>query len=254
MDQLAAALTSLLQGWNQALLGPLAARTLLGAVTWADAGAALMLLAMTVLANLAVKLAFGYAQRRVAVARGSDSQRNAFAQLLQALVKPAYALVWAIGLFFCVAPLLLAGHPVQGAATLRSLGGAAFDVAVFVLLLWLSLRFTHVLETLLSHWAGRTSNRFDDLLVPLIGRSLRILLPIVGIIFALPLLPFPAAYQTVISRGSSILLIVAVAAILLQAVAVCEAVLLARFDIKATDNLRARQVYTQVHVISRVVD
>jgi hypothetical protein len=43
-------------------------------------------------------------------------------------------------------------------------------------------------------------------------------------------------------------------AVLLQAVRVFESVLLVRFDIKAADNLRARQVHTQVHVIGRVVD
>jgi len=260
MDRVAAALSTLLHAWSSALLGPLATRTLFGAVTWADALAALMVLAMTALANLVVKLLFGYARRRLTVQPGSSApaslrpQRQSALQTLQALVKPSYTLVWAIGLFFCVAPLLLAGQPVQGLAILHSLGSTAFNLAVFALLLWLSLCFTHVLESALERWASRTSSKFDDLLVPLIGRSLRILLPILGIIFALPLLRLPGSYQTVISRGSSILLIVAVAAILLQVVQLCEAVLLARFDIKATDNLRARQVYTQVHVIGRVVD
>jgi len=77
--------------------------------------------------------------------------------------------------------------------------------------------------------------------------------PVVGIIFALPILNLPPAYSGVLAKGTSILLIVAVAVILFQTVGFFEKAVLTKFDITASDNLRARKVYTQVHVISKVI-
>ena len=102
-------------------------------------------------------------------------------------------------------------------------------------------------------WAAKTESKFDDLFVPLLGKSLRVIVPVVGIIFALPILGLPPEYAGVVGKGTSILLIVAVAIILFQAVNLGEKAVLLEFDIKAADNLQARKVYTQVHVISKVV-
>ncbi|HET9870557.1 MAG TPA: mechanosensitive ion channel domain-containing protein, partial [bacterium] len=57
----------------------------------------------------------------------------------------------------------------------------------------------------------------------------------------------------ILSKGSSILLITAVAVILSQLVALGEKAVLAEYDVKAADNLGARKIYTQVHVISKTL-
>jgi small-conductance mechanosensitive channel len=44
-----------------------------------------------------------------------------------------------------------------------------------------------------------------------------------------------------------------VAVLLVRAVAICEHVVLMRFDLTVADNLRARKVYTQIHVITRAL-
>jgi small-conductance mechanosensitive channel len=118
---------------------------------------------------------------------------------------------------------------------------------------WVFFRFTHVLEARLLVMTKKTNSKLDDLFVPLIGRSLRVILPVVGIMFALPLLGLPPEYAGVVGKGTSIMLIVAVAVIMFQAVHLAEKAVLTKFDINAADNLQARTVYTQVHVISKVV-
>ena len=90
-------------------------------------------------------------------------------------------------------------------------------------------------------------------MVPLLGRSLRVIVPVVGIILALPLIGLPPEYSGVLAKGSSILLIGTVAWILFQAVHLGEQAVLAKYDITAADNLQARKVYTQVHVLSKTL-
>src|SRR6185312_4407104 len=117
---------------------------------------------------------------------------------------------------------------------------------------WFCFRFTRVLEARMSAWAAHTRGRVDDLLVPLLGRGLRVILPVLAIIFALPILGLPAAYAAIATKGSSILLIVAITVVLFQAVKTAQEMLLLRFDITASNNLRARKLYTQVHLLGRV--
>jgi small-conductance mechanosensitive channel len=128
-----------------------------------------------------------------------------------------------------------------------------FDLGVFAALFWFLFRATRVLESHMTAWAATTSSTIDKLLVPLLGMSLRVIVVVVAIILGLPLLHLPAQYMQVISKLTSIMLIVAVAALLFRAVDIWQRVLLSRFDITAADNLRARQVYTRFHVISRVI-
>jgi small-conductance mechanosensitive channel len=128
-----------------------------------------------------------------------------------------------------------------------------FSLATFAVFLWLAVRLTRVLETHLKIWARGTSSFLDDLSVPLLGRTLRVIVPVVGLIFALPLIGLPASFEGIVAKGSSFLIIGAVAWILFHAVGLVEKATLAKFDINAADNLQARKVYTQVHVLSRTV-
>jgi small-conductance mechanosensitive channel len=82
---------------------------------------------------------------------------------------------------------------------------------------------------------------------------MRVIVPVIGIIFGLPVIGMSQEYAAVVSKGSSILIICTVAWILFQVVDLSERVVLAKYDITASDNLRARKVYTQVHVLIKTL-
>jgi len=167
--------------------------------------------------------------------------------------KPIYLLVWIYGLYLAATPLLLQASRGQNWRSVLELLDKAIDIAVFAVLIWLFFRFTHVLEAWMTKVVSKTSSKIDDLIAPLVGKSLRIIVPVLGVIFALPLLGLPERYASVVSKGTSIMLIVAVALILWQVVGLGEKAVLAGYDINAADNLRARKAYTQVHVISKAL-
>lgn len=188
-------------------------------------------------------------RRKCRQAAAQPESENWRRHLIDALRAPLYLLIWIFGSYLAIAALLVhlpSGEPPQ---PLRSL----FDLGIFVSIIWLFFRFTGVLETVLAAWSKRTRNILDDLVVPLLVRSLRVIVPVVGIIFALPIIGLSQENAAVFSKGSSILLIGAVAWILFQAVHLTEQAVLAKYDIKAADNLHARKVYTQVHVLSNAL-
>ena len=69
----------------------------------------------------------------------------------------------------------------------------------------------------------------------------------------LPLLDLPLKYDQVVTRMSSLFILCAVTWLLFQFVAVGEQFILGLYDVSRTDNLKARQIYTQVHILKRTL-
>jgi small-conductance mechanosensitive channel len=164
-----------------------------------------------------------------------------------------YTLVWVYGLYFIATPVLRRLNPDEGLEDLRVVVDSLLNMGLFIVLCWFCVRLTHVLEARMGRWTAWSASRLNALFVPLLGRSLRILIPVLGIIFALPMLDLPSRYGAILAKASSILLILALGAMLFQLIATAEQAVLASFDITVADNLRARKVYTQVHVIGKVM-
>jgi small-conductance mechanosensitive channel len=243
--------TALAQGSMRGLLGPKAEQLVLGRLTWGDILTAVI---FVLLALIAHAIAAGLLHRPAPAGRSGKADSSGRARLLRAVGKPLYFLIWLVSSYFVLSTLLLALGSGAAIPALQTLLRALLGLGALVLLLWLLYRLSWVLQARLEHWAGGGRGRSYQLLVPLIGRALRTLIPVLGVILALPIIPLPAGYLQLIDKGVSILLIVVLALIAFQAVRTLEAELLLRFDISAADNLRARKVYTQVHVLGRVID
>ncbi|HTT04686.1 MAG TPA: mechanosensitive ion channel domain-containing protein [Steroidobacteraceae bacterium] len=220
-----------------------------GPITWGDLAVVFGTLLLASLVHALVAAGIRHKMRVAGSARGNELRHHTYA----AVSRPAYVLIWVCGAYFVVLPLLSKFQQGPDVGTLRRVLVELFDLSVFTLLFWFLFRFTHVLETHMARWASRSRSRVDDLFVPLLGRGMRVILPVIGVIFALPILHLPSAYAGLIAKGTSILLIVTGAVLLVQAVQVGEQAILSRFDITAADNLRARRIYTQIHVIGRAI-
>ncbi len=250
LDELAAGLTALLSNGLERLFGPGVHSPVFGSVTWADLGVTLCFLLFVLLVN---GLAASFLRHKIRKAAAQPDAQGWHHHFLSVVGKPLYLLIWVYGVYFAALPLLMKLPSAEELQPVREIFDKLFGLGVFVVLFWLFFRLTHVLETRLMAWAAKTESKLDDLLVPLVGRSLRVIVPVVGIIFALPVIGLSPEYAGVLGKGSSILLIVTVAWVLIQAVNLGEKAVLAEFDINASDNLHARKVYTQTHVLAKTL-
>jgi small-conductance mechanosensitive channel len=231
--------------WMSALFGTDMNRHVLGAITWADVALSCAVVVLIMIANtIAVTV---IRRKRKATAPEGKLRHHT----LGALRGPLYLLIWICGGYLALAPLV-ASSPL-GTTLILGLLRTLLNLGIFAVAFWFCFRFTRVLEARMSAWAAHTSGRLDDLLVPLLARGLRVILPVLAIIFALPILGLPPAYAGIAGKGSSVLLIVAITLVLFQAVKTAQQMMLLRFDITASNNLRARKLYTQVQVLGRVV-
>jgi small-conductance mechanosensitive channel len=83
-------------------------------------------------------------------------------------------------------------------------------------------------------------------------RPNQVLLPLGTAAVAVALVPLPGALRSDLLHGIGIALILAAAWLLVRLTYVLEDAVLARYRLDAADNLRARQVETQIHVLRRI--
>ena len=159
---------------------------------------------------------------------------------------PLYFYVWLAAIYFSLTPILLkcwpgARKPIDG----------VFTVVFLIALLWLCAKLTGITKTQLNNGAVKIPSRAAKFVVPLVGRSLRAIIPVIILISAWPLLGLSQRYPIAFWYFSGIFIVGVIAWILMQAVEVAERTLLAQYDIGLADNLQARKVYTQTHLLSR---
>jgi len=247
-DTAIASITALIERAIVRVGGDATLQPLIGSVSAADLYTIGVFITLAVVANAAI--AVFLRRRRAAITHSQPAWHH---KTYVALGKPLYILIWVYGLYLAMTPLLLKLRPDQGLAALRTAMDLLFDLGVIVAFFWFLFRVTRILEARWSASAAARSSRLAVLLVPLFGTTLRIIVVVLGVILGLPLLGLPAQYASVFTMLSSILLIAGIAVLLGRAVYVSQYVVLARFDMTVADNLRARQVYTQIHVIGRVL-
>jgi small-conductance mechanosensitive channel len=217
-----------------------------GKLTPLDLAGAICLLILTFIFTGLVKF---FLSRKIKQAR--DDAKEVKSHFLRIADQPLYLFIWLIALYLAFIPILLK-LPGNWKPITRLIGNL-FDLGLFLALIWLFIRMTHILEKRLSLWATRTTGKLDDLLVPLVGKCLRIVVPVLGIIFALPILKLPPEYSDVIEKGTGILIIGMIAWILMAAINVAQNVLLLEHDITVADNLRARKIHTQVKLVVKTL-
>jgi len=250
LDTLAANLTALLSLLMETVFGAGVHTPLVGNLAWVDLG---VLLGFVLFVVLVHRVAAAFLRRRVRHAEAQPESRDWRPQLWRSLGQPLDLLIWVYGVYLAATPVLLKLPTDQGPHPLRQLFERLFALGVFVVLFWLFFKLTHLLEARLKAWTRKSASKLDDLIVPVLGRSLRVLVPVVGLIFALPMLGLPPESAGVLAKGSSLLIMGVVAYLLVQGVSLVERAVLARYDITAADNLQARKVYTQVHVLSKTL-
>ena len=241
--------TLLSRGMEQAF-GPGVNRPVLGPLTWGDLATVLGLVLLLLVAH---SLAAVFFHRKTKSADPSEPKGLLWRRFFHALGAPLYSLIWVGGVYMAATTLLPKLLPPKEWDAALNILSKLVDLGVFAVLFWLFFRLTGVLEARLAAWAAKTGSKLDQLFVPLLGKCLRVIVPVVGIILALPVLGLPSEYAGLVGKGTSILLIVAVALILSEAVGLAEKVVLMKFDAGVEDNLHARKVQTQLQVITKAL-
>jgi small-conductance mechanosensitive channel len=196
---------------------------------------------------------FVWIVRRGAGEIQSNRYQSAVALTASAIRKPVALFLWMCGGAFALMPIAtgIVGRPTRifwvGALT------AIFYAGWIIALLWLVFRAIRAVEKRMHLWAERSVSLVGKVIIPTVGHTLRLTVPLLGILLLLPLLRLPENWTWVTQKVLGILFIAAFSVLIIRGVNAVQAALLSRHRMDIPDNLSARKIYTQVSVIRKII-
>lgn len=240
-----------LMEWLERMAGDWIHVVAVGGVTW---GQLLVSAGCLVLLGAAIEL-LRWMLRRAGRRRAANEPATATGEswlklTLDALLRPLTLFLWTWATYLAFAVLL--GQVETDSALPMELLGGLKNAGEIAALFWFIFRMIRVVEARLKHWTAATESKWDDVLVLLTVRALRLIVPLAGAILVVPALDLPESAHQLLKQAASLVLIGAVGFILYQLVNAAEEAVLNQFRIDVKDNLEARKVYTQVKVLRKI--
>src|SRR4030095_4201445 len=166
----------------------------------------------------------------------STRYQSGWALSAAAIRKPVALFRWMCGGAFALLPIAagIVDRPTRifWARALTAILYAGWIIA----LLWLVFRAIRAIEKRMRLWAERRRSLPGKIVVPIIGQSLRLSVPLLGIILLLPLLKLPENWTWVTQKGVGILFIIALSFLIVHGINAMQAALLSQQRLDLPDN------------------
>ncbi len=172
---------------------------------------------------------------------------------VKSLHRPVLLVLWSYGLYAAAAPLLAPIRDANGQPVLLDTAGVIADVIGVWALCGFIYRLVNLIHSRVTHWAARSKNRFERVLIPLAASYARVLIAVIAILLTLPILKVAPRFEILVTTSASLIIIAVIVWMLIRATNALESLILAGYRMDEADNLKARRVYTQVHVLKKVV-
>lgn len=170
---------------------------------------------------------------------------------LEAITPPLSLGVWFYGVYGAARVIAADRLPPEwrGAEAWLQQGAGA---GAFVALLWLLHRAARALEAGLRARSKRSESRLDDVLLPVLGAGLRLVLPVVALFFLVRLWSLDGAGEALVRKLAAVVLILGLAWLAFRAAGLVEKVLVERGEARAPGPAERREVVTRVRLLRRV--
>lgn len=111
-----------------------------------------------------------------------------------------------------------------------------------------------ILNRALTVWAKRTKSRIDDSILIHCRPQLRVIVPLLAVMFASPSFELSGPAQDMVRHALSVGLIISIAWLSYRIVVIIREWILMQYHVEAESSLEARRVYTQIEVFENVLN
>lgn len=101
-------------------------------------------------------------------------------RFFEALSRPLSLFIWSYGLYSALSPLFIHFQPRDGINLVHITAQKAADVGGTIALFWFFLRLVGILDAFLKKWAAGTESTIDDMLAPIVAKTLRLFIIAIG--------------------------------------------------------------------------
>jgi MscS family membrane protein len=101
-------------------------------------------------------------------------------QFLESLSRPLSLFVWSYGIYGALSPLYIHFHTKTGENLVHLVAQKAAYVGATIAIFWFILRLVGILDVYLKRWAAATESTIDDMLVPIVGKTIRLFIILIG--------------------------------------------------------------------------
>lgn len=100
--------------------------------------------------------------------------------VLFAFAKPLSLFIWAYGTYWALSPLFAHFQSAEAANVVQVVAKKAANIAGAFAIIWFIYRLIDLIDVRLKKWAATTESTIDDILAPLVGRTLRVFIIVIG--------------------------------------------------------------------------
>jgi small-conductance mechanosensitive channel len=228
-----------------------------GLLSTSTVAAGVLVLAAGALAHVALRWwIHGRARRQEREAVAAPATRVPvclwLARGFRAGLAPLALIIWIHGLFLVSRLVAAEITPAAWSEQVSSVLGWSYGLALTGALVWLLSRIGAIVEALLVTVSLRSETAWDDVMLPLVGKGVRLALPLVAVMFGAAALDLTPEGERHFRNAGTVAVIALAAWLLFQAVDALAAMVLRRHRLDVGDNLQARAIHTQVMVLKKV--
>jgi MscS family membrane protein len=152
-------------------------------ISWLKLLTCLAITFIVVLIERILRWILGRRQRRLEAETGTD---NLWARLLlRALIRPLSLFIWVYGIYIALSPLFVHFARPGEANLVHLVAQRTADIAGLFALFWFLLNLVRLLDERLRRFAAASDSTIDDMLAPLVGKTLRIFIGAIGVVVIL---------------------------------------------------------------------
>jgi len=146
-------------------------------ITWLKLLFCLFLTFLVVMVERLIRWLINSVIRKMPAEEEAVSWRKHF---LEALTRPLSLFIWSYGIYGALSPLYIHFVAPDGSNLVHTVAQKAADIGGTIALFWLILLLIGILDVYLKKWAAGTESTIDDMLVPIIGKTLRLFVIVIS--------------------------------------------------------------------------
>ena len=148
-----------------------------GGITWLKLIISFILLFLVVLLERMIRFYIGREKRKT---ESEKAEKPLKRLILEAILNPLSMFIWIYGIYFVMTPIILHFQQEDGSNFVLAISQRAADLGGAIALVWFIFKMVSLVDFQLKKWAKTTESTIDDVLVPLVGKTLRIFIVIIG--------------------------------------------------------------------------